>query len=84
MESVNTNEYYILLPCPVCGGAWFYVSDNTYGADYENKGIRVNCRCHLAWDEVPYLKTREAAAKLWNHFVEEYKQEQKNKKKTNL
>lgn len=26
-----------LLPCPVCHDSWLYVSDNTYGANYECK-----------------------------------------------
>lgn len=84
MGSVYTNKRDKLLPCPICGDAWFYVLDNPDDADYKNKKYRIICKCHLAWDQIKDMKTKKAATEMWNHFVEEYKQEQKNKEKTNL
>lgn len=73
--------YHKLLPCPVCGKAWYYITDFKNG----NRGIRADCKCHLAWKEVPYyMQNSQTVAVVWNNFVKEYKQEQKNKKKTNL
>lgn len=58
----------LLLPCPFCGDSWFFVSDNTYGADYENKGYTVCCKCEFH-QGIGYFKAKEATAKYWNHLV---------------
>lgn len=63
----------LLLPCPHCDDSWYYVSDNTYGANYENKGVRVECKCHKAWTIVDrYYKTKTVACKVWNDWVLEH------------
>ena len=67
-EKVTEKIPDLLLPCPACDDSWYYISDNTYGADYENKGVTVCCQCGIA-QRLGYFKTKEVAAKNWNHKV---------------
>lgn len=60
-----------LKPCPRCHDAWMYVSDGDYYSGYESYGYRVECRCHWAWEQIGWQKTREEAIKKWNKKVSE-------------
>lgn len=72
VESVNTNKRDKLLPCPICGDAWFYALYNPDDADFKTKKFRIMCKCHLAWDQIKFMKTKKAATEMWNKFVVDF------------
>lgn len=59
-----------LRPCPCCGEINLYVSDGDYYSGYESNGYRVSCKCHFAWNAIPWCDTEEEAVSRWNEVVD--------------
>lgn len=56
-------------PCPCCGDAWVYHSDNTWYSDYASLGYTIQCRCGYAWKHRHWSDTKEGAVSYWNDMI---------------
>ena len=66
---MNNKNNEKISPCPRCGDAWVYHSDDTWYSGYSSLGYTIQCRCSYAWEHRHWSKTKEEAINHWNSVM---------------